>query len=127
MKDTSTTPENAAAGNQLSPVGSMGNGFEYEASLLVLNEKGTVAAKNDDACAKNPWNVAVPASLLQEACPVVRSVRTAIRGQAITTSARVEARKFNPFGLGAADEVASRVWAPVQVFSEKGVKSVSRS
>ena len=38
----------------------MGNGFEYEAQLLVLNEKGTVAAKNDDACAKNPWNIAVP-------------------------------------------------------------------
>ena len=50
----------AAAGNQLSSVGSMGNGFEYEAQLLVLNEKGTVAAKNDDACAKNPWNIAVP-------------------------------------------------------------------
>ncbi|MHB8957318.1 MAG: glycoside hydrolase family 95 protein [Pirellulaceae bacterium] len=50
----------AAAGNQLSSVGSMGNGFEYEAQLLVLNEKGTVAAKHDDACGKNPWNIAVP-------------------------------------------------------------------
>jgi alpha-L-fucosidase 2 len=51
-----------ADGNQLSSVGSMGNGFEYEARLLVLNEKGTVAARNDDACAKNPWNIAVPAT-----------------------------------------------------------------
>ena len=32
------------------------------AQLLVLNEKGTVAAKNDDACAKNPWYIAVPAT-----------------------------------------------------------------
>ena len=54
----------AAAGNQLSSVGSMGNGFEYEARLLVLNENGTVAAKNDDACAKNPWNIAVPGTSL---------------------------------------------------------------
>ena len=52
----------AAAGNQLSSVGSLGNGFEYEACLLVLNEQGTVAATHDDACAKNPWNIVVPAT-----------------------------------------------------------------
>ncbi len=50
----------AADGNRLSSVGSMGNGFEYEAQLLVLNEQGTVAAKHDDAGGKNPWNIAVP-------------------------------------------------------------------
>ena len=62
----------AADGNQLSSVGSMGNGFEYEAQLLVLNEKGTVAAKNDDACAKNPWNIAVPgASVAFDQCDSV--------------------------------------------------------
>jgi alpha-L-fucosidase 2 len=53
-----------ADGNRLSSVGSMGNGFEYEAQLLVLHANGTVAAKNDDACGQNPWNIAVPGTSL---------------------------------------------------------------
>jgi hypothetical protein len=54
----------AADGNKLSSVGKLGNGFEYEAQLLVLNQNGTVAVRNDDACAKNPWDIAVPATSL---------------------------------------------------------------
>ena len=34
---------------------------------------------------------------------------------------------FHTFEPGAAGEVPPRLWAPVQVFSENGVKSVSRS
>ncbi|MCX6872440.1 MAG: glycoside hydrolase family 95 protein [Verrucomicrobia bacterium] len=59
----------AAAGNRLSAVGKLENGFEYEAQLMVLNENGTVAVKDDEACAKNPWDLAVPAaSLAFEQC-----------------------------------------------------------
>ncbi|MCX6877274.1 MAG: glycoside hydrolase family 95 protein [Verrucomicrobia bacterium] len=59
----------AAAGNTLSAVGKLENGFEYEAQLMVLNENGTVAVKDDEACAKNPWDLAVPAaSLAFEQC-----------------------------------------------------------
>jgi len=54
----------AAAGNTLSSVGRLENGFEYEAQLLVLNENGAIAVKNDDACAKNPWAIIVPATSL---------------------------------------------------------------
>ena len=50
----------AAAGNQLSAAGRLENGFEYEAQLRVLNSNGSVAVVNDDACVKNPWNIAVP-------------------------------------------------------------------
>jgi alpha-L-fucosidase 2 len=62
----------AADGNRLSSVGRMANGFEYEAQLLVLNANGTVAAKNDDACGQNPWNIAPPgASLAFDQCDCV--------------------------------------------------------
>ena len=53
-----------AQGRKLRAIGKLGNGFEYEAQLLVLNENGAVAAKHDEACAKNPWNIAAPAATL---------------------------------------------------------------
>ncbi|MEK6702302.1 MAG: glycoside hydrolase family 95 protein [Planctomycetota bacterium] len=53
-----------ADGHRLSSVGKLDNAFEYEAQLLVLNSGGTIAAKTDDAPAKNPWNIAVPTSNL---------------------------------------------------------------
>ena len=62
----------AAAGNRLSSVGKLENGFEYEAQLLVLNENGAVVVKDDDACAKNPWDIVVTAtSLAFERCDSV--------------------------------------------------------
>jgi alpha-L-fucosidase 2 len=54
----------AAAGNRLSAVGKLENGFEYEAQLLVLNKSGALALNTDAALAKNPWNIAVPATCL---------------------------------------------------------------
>ena len=54
----------AAGGNKQSAVGKLENGFEYEAQLLVLNQKGAVAVRNDDACAENPWNISAPAASL---------------------------------------------------------------
>lgn len=54
----------SAKGNKLSSAGKLGNGFEYEAQLLVLNERGTVAVRNEDAGAKNPWGIAVPSTSL---------------------------------------------------------------
>ncbi len=53
-----------ADGNRLSSSGKLDNAFEYEAQLLVLNTGGTIAAKNDDTHATNPWNIAVPAASL---------------------------------------------------------------
>ena len=50
----------AAEGNKLSSVGKLENGFEYEAQLLVLNENGTIAVKNDDACAKTRGTLPCP-------------------------------------------------------------------
>ena len=50
----------AAAGNRLSSVGKLQNGFDYEAQLVVLNENGAVAVRNDETSAKNPWDIAVP-------------------------------------------------------------------
>ena len=54
----------SSAGNQLKSVGKIGNGFEYEAQLLVRHENGTVATRKDGVGSKNPWNVAVPAECL---------------------------------------------------------------
>jgi alpha-L-fucosidase 2 len=54
----------AADGSKLSSVGKLPNGFEYEAQLLVLNEGGTIAAKQDDTFSKNPWNIGVSATSL---------------------------------------------------------------
>jgi alpha-L-fucosidase 2 len=59
----------ATDGNRISSVGKMENGFEYEAQLLVLNEKGAIAVKEDGASAKNQWDIAVPAvSLAFDQC-----------------------------------------------------------
>ncbi|MBL8763629.1 MAG: glycoside hydrolase family 95 protein [Phycisphaerae bacterium] len=59
----------AADGVTLSSVGSLGNGFEYEAQLLVRNENGTVVSKHDGESAANPWGIAVPdASLVFDRC-----------------------------------------------------------
>ena len=62
----------AADGKRLSSVGTLKNGFEFEAQLLVLNRNGAISVRNDDACARNPWNIAVPAtSLAFEQCDSV--------------------------------------------------------
>jgi alpha-L-fucosidase 2 len=59
----------AAQGNKLSAVGKLANGFEYEAQLLVVNKKGAVAVRNDDAGPVNPWGiVAPPAGLAFDRC-----------------------------------------------------------
>jgi alpha-L-fucosidase 2 len=56
-------------GNKLVSVGTLANGFEYEAQVLVLHEKGSIAARSDDAVAKNPWNIVVPSvSLAFDRC-----------------------------------------------------------
>jgi alpha-L-fucosidase 2 len=62
----------AAEGRKLRAAGRLGNGFEYEAQLLVLNESGVVSVKNDHACTKNPWGIVVPAiSLAFDKCDSV--------------------------------------------------------
>jgi alpha-L-fucosidase 2 len=62
----------AAEGNMLCSVGKLENGFEYEAQLVVLNKNGAVVVKDDEAFAKNPWDIAVPAaSLAFEQCDSV--------------------------------------------------------
>ncbi len=53
-----------AEGNRLRSVGKLENGFEYEAQLQVLNQKGALAIKQDEAGAKNPWDIAVPTTSL---------------------------------------------------------------
>ena len=59
----------AAAGNKLCAVGKLGNGFDYEAQVLVLHEGGAITVRDDGASAKNPWDIAVPAaSLAFEQC-----------------------------------------------------------
>ena len=66
------TAKITAAGNMLSAVGKLANGFEYVSQLLVLNQNGSVAVKNDDAFGKNPWNIAVPdTSLAFDQCDSV--------------------------------------------------------
>jgi alpha-L-fucosidase 2 len=68
----------AADGNRLISVGKLGNGFEYEAQLLVLHKGGGVVVKEDDACAKNPWDLAVPAvSLAFDQCDSVTLILAA--------------------------------------------------
>jgi alpha-L-fucosidase 2 len=54
----------SAAGNQLSSVGQLKNGFAYEAQLRVLNQKGDIRVRNEETPAKNPWDIAAPASSL---------------------------------------------------------------
>ncbi|MEI7729144.1 MAG: glycoside hydrolase family 95 protein [Verrucomicrobiota bacterium] len=68
----------AADGNKLSSVGKLRNGFEYEAQLLVLHKKGTVAMKQDEGGAKNPWNIVVPGtSLAFDQCDSVALILSA--------------------------------------------------
>lgn len=54
----------SAAGNKLSAVGKLGNGFEYEAQLLVLSKNGVLKAVEDTAPRENPWKIAVPETSL---------------------------------------------------------------
>jgi alpha-L-fucosidase 2 len=49
------------AGQKLTSVGKLQNGFEYEAQLMALNKGGTVGVKNE-AFPRNPWNIVVPAA-----------------------------------------------------------------
>lgn len=68
----------AAEGTRLSSVGTLPNGFEYEAQLLVLHENGTVTATDDVAYAQNPWNIAVPtAGLAFDRCDSVTLILSA--------------------------------------------------
>ena len=53
-----------AQDNRLSAQGRLGNGFVYEVQLLVLNKNGSIAIQHENACAKNPWNIVVPATSL---------------------------------------------------------------
>ncbi len=53
-----------AKDNMLVSVGKLENGFEYEAQLLVLHEKGTLAVGDTTTTAENPWKIAVPAANL---------------------------------------------------------------
>ncbi|MCF7732061.1 MAG: glycoside hydrolase family 95 protein [Akkermansiaceae bacterium] len=54
----------SAEGEKLSSVGKLKNGFEYEAQLLVQHEKGSITVENDVTFAKNPWDIATPATSL---------------------------------------------------------------
>ncbi len=50
--------------NKLTAIGKLGNGFEYEAQLLVLKKNGVLAATDDAGNSQNPWNIAVPSTSL---------------------------------------------------------------
>jgi alpha-L-fucosidase 2 len=64
-----------AQGNRLSAQGRLGNGFAYEAQLLVLNKNGSLTIQHDNACAKNPWNIVVPpTSLTFDRCDSVTMI-----------------------------------------------------
>lgn len=52
----------SSAGNKLTSVGKLKNGFEYEAQLVALNKNGTLTVKHDEVGAKNPWDIAVPST-----------------------------------------------------------------
>ncbi|MBM4155437.1 MAG: glycoside hydrolase family 95 protein [Lentisphaerae bacterium] len=49
-----------AEGNRLRSVGKLANGFEYEAQVLVLHDKGSIGIRRDEPPAANPWEIAVP-------------------------------------------------------------------
>jgi len=60
-----------AAENRLRSVGTLENGFEYEAQVRVLNQKGDVEVKHGDAAPlgsdsapENPWKIALPSASL---------------------------------------------------------------
>ncbi|HTL74588.1 MAG TPA: glycoside hydrolase N-terminal domain-containing protein [bacterium] len=68
----------SAAGNKLTSVGKLKNGFEYEAQLQVLNKKGFITVKKDEVPAKNPWDVAAPTtSLAFDQCDSVTLILSA--------------------------------------------------
>jgi alpha-L-fucosidase 2 len=60
----------SARENRLTSVGSMGNGFDYEAQVLVLHQGGIVNADHEGGgTMENPWEIPVPeASLFFEGC-----------------------------------------------------------
>lgn len=59
----------SAKGNRLVSTGAIGNGFEYEAQVLVLHENGRLAEDIQEKSAGNPWDIEVPAaSLIFEKC-----------------------------------------------------------
>lgn len=62
--------EITARENRLTSVGAMGNGFEYEAQVLVVNQGGKVSAEKEGGAAmKNGWEIPTPeANLLFEGC-----------------------------------------------------------
>lgn len=47
-------------GNRLTSTGKLANGFEYEAQLIVLHEKGAVHVTKDTVTGTNPWKLTVP-------------------------------------------------------------------
>jgi alpha-L-fucosidase 2 len=53
-----------AGAGKITSAGTLPNGIEYEAQVLVLHENGGVTVKNDDAPAKNPWDIVVPSTAL---------------------------------------------------------------
>jgi alpha-L-fucosidase 2 len=53
-----------AGENKIRSVGKLDNGFEYEAQLLVLHDKGSITVKHDETPVGNPWGIAVPAASL---------------------------------------------------------------
>jgi alpha-L-fucosidase 2 len=58
-----------AENSRLRSVGSMDNGFEYEAQLLVLPDGGKLTAASDGAGTTNPWQIVAPDACLDvEAC-----------------------------------------------------------
>lgn len=54
-----------AESNRLTSSGVIGNGFEYEAQLLVLNEGGSIAAADDGRSITNPWELKTPDAYLE--------------------------------------------------------------
>lgn len=69
----------SAAGNKLISTGKVGNGFEYEAQLLVLNQGGKASAENNGGAAmKNYWEIPTPdARLVFEGCDSLTIILTA--------------------------------------------------
>jgi len=61
-----------ADGSRLTSVGKLANGFEYEAQVLVLHERGSVKASSEPAPPANPWSIAVPGTdLVLDQCDSV--------------------------------------------------------
>ena len=59
----------SAEGSRLTSVGSIGNGFDYEAQVLMVNRGGKITAAHGADGSKNPWGISVPAAgLVFEGC-----------------------------------------------------------